>query len=466
MLTQLHIKNFKAWKDTRPVRLAPLTVLFGTNSSGKSSFGQFLLMLKQTVESPDRKSVFNTGDANSAVNLGSYSEMVHKRDPQSKIAFSYEWQLAEPLSITDPRSSQEFSGNQIAFNAEVGPAPSGQPGLTVHSLEYHLKNANKETLRVGMHPIPSKIPSRKGKYEISAKPYKLTREQMKVWQPGAPVRFYGFPGEVTAYYQNADFVQDFNLATERLFKSIYYLGPLREKAARLYHWSGGEPESVGFSGQNTVSALLSARERQINDGYKKKRKRFEELIASKLKEMGLIDSFKVNQISEKRREYEVKVKVPGAPDFVDLPDVGFGISQVLPVLVECFYAPANSIIIMEQPEIHLHPKAQTCLADLFIDVICAREDGHDRNIQLIVETHSEHFLRRLQRRIAEQAIENKKVAAYFAHLTNAEFRLDELEIDIFGNILNWPENFFGDEVGDLVAMTEAAANRQAKEKGE
>jgi predicted ATPase len=465
MLTKLRIQNFKAWKDTRSIRLAPLTVLFGTNSSGKSSLGQFLLMLKQTVESPDRKSIFNTGDSNSAVNpvnLGSYLEMVHKRDSRAKITFSYEWQLAEPLSITDPRSTQKFSGDKIAFDAEVGPVTPDQPALSVHSLEYHLKNVQQESLRVGMQPIPLK----KGKYKVSATPYELTRKQQKVWEPGAPVRFYGFPDEVTAYYQNADFVQDFNLATERLFKSIYYLGPLREKAARLYHWSGGEPESVGFSGRDTISALLAARERQINDGFRQKRKKFEELIASKLKEMGLIDSFEVNQISQKRREYEVKVKTPGATDFVDLPDVGFGISQVLPVLVECFYAPPNSIIIMEQPEIHLHPKAQTCLADLFIDVISAREDGRDRNIQLIVETHSEHFLRRLQRRIAEQAIENNKVAAYFAHLVGKEFSLDELKIDIFGNILNWPENFFGDEVGDLVAMTQAAATRQEKENGE
>jgi hypothetical protein len=58
------------------------------------------------------------------------------------------------------------------------------------------------------------------------------------------------------------------------------------------------------------------------------------------------------------------------------------------------------------------------------------------------------------------------VAAYFAHLVGKEFSLDELKIDIFGNILNWPENFFGDEVGDLVAMTQAAATRQEKENGE
>ena len=63
---------------------------------------------------------------------------------------------------------------------------------------------------------------------------------------------------------------------------------------------------------------------------------------------------------------------------------------------------------MEQPEIHLHPSAQSALADVMIDVINSRESGTDRNIQLIIETHSEHFLRRLQRRIAEGSVKGGK----------------------------------------------------------
>ncbi|MFY0576768.1 AAA family ATPase [Cystobacter fuscus] len=69
MLTQLRIRNFKAWQDTGNIRLAPLTVFFGTNSSGKTSLLQFLLMLKQTVQSPDRRRVLHFGDKHSLVNL-------------------------------------------------------------------------------------------------------------------------------------------------------------------------------------------------------------------------------------------------------------------------------------------------------------------------------------------------------------------------------------------------------------
>ena len=125
------------------------------------------------------------------------------------------------------------------------------------------------------------------------------------------------------------------------------------------------------------------------------------------------------------------------------------------------------ILFIEQPELHLHPKAQSNLADLFIDVLSSRVDGRPRDIQLVIETHSEHFLHRLQRRIAENHADHpitpEQVAAYFAHATGTDSKLEPLQIDLLGNITNWPENFFGDSMGDLVAMTRAAAERQEAE---
>jgi predicted ATPase len=134
----------------------------------------------------------------------------------------------------------------------------------------------------------------------------------------------------------------------------------------------------------------------------------------------------------------------------------------LPVLVQCFYAPPGSATILEQPELHLHPSVQGSLADLFIEAIQAGEDDKDRNIQLLVESHSEHFLRRLQRRIAEEVITPDKVAIYFCRPTPSGARMEPLELDVFGNITNWPDDFFGNEVGDLVEMTNAAIKRQAR----
>ena len=139
--------------------------------------------------------------------------------------------------------------------------------------------------------------------------------------------------------------------------------------------------------------------------------------------------------------------------------VGFGVSQVLPVIVEALYVPRRSTVIFEQPEIHLHPRVQADLADLFVDAIRARENGLPRQCQFIVESHSEHFLRRLQRRIAEKDLSADDAALYFVDTGGAGARIEALEVDPFGNIRNWPEGFFGDEMTDLVARSEAQARR-------
>ncbi|WP_339865088.1 AAA family ATPase [Paremcibacter congregatus] len=462
MLKQLQIRNFKGWKDTGTIHMAPISLFFGANSSGKSSIGQFLMMLKQTVESPDRKAVFYPGGKNSAVQLGSYQEMVFHRDSRNKISFKYLWSLPNALRIKDPMSGQSYSGNELSFQTEVGLGDKDQRTLALDNLKYEFMEESKVQLSIGME----REPDTKSKYRVDATNYTLKRKQGRVWSPGVPVRFYGFPDEVVAYHQNADFVQELNLRHEKLFRSLCYLGPLRTKAERLYSWTGIEPESVGYAGENTVAAILASRGRKISLGYKRTAKPFEEIIAIKLKEMSLIEEFRVNPISEQRQEYEVKVRTKGSKDWVDLPDVGFGVSQVLPVLVQCFYAPAGSIILMEQPEIHLHPNAQSALADVMIDVINSRENGADRNIQLIIETHSEHFLRRLQRRIAEDTVPKEKVSAYFANISKTPATLEPLQIDIFGNIQNWPENFFGDEMGDIIAQSKAAVKKRMQKSSE
>lgn len=465
MFKRLRIQNFKLWKDTGDIRMAPITLFFGANSSGKSSIGQFLMMLKQTIESPDRKTVFYPSGKNSAVQLGSFSEMVFHRKSSNKIKFRYNWSSQDTLKFKDPISNQLFSGNNLNFSAQVGLGANEQANPVVDKLKYMLFDNEMVVLSIEMQ----RKSEAKSEYKVEAKKYNLKRKPGRVWYPGAPVRFYGFPDEVVAYHQNADFVQTLNFEHEKLFRLLTYLGPLRTKTERLYSWTGMEPESVGFSGENTIAAILAARNRRISFGYKRPSKPFEEVVALQLKKMGLIESFKINPISEQRQEYEVKLRTKGSKDWVDLPDVGFGISQVLPVLVQCFYAAPGTVILMEQPEIHLHPSAQSALADVIIDVVNSREGGADRNIQLLIETHSEHFLRRLQRRIAEDVIEQNRVSAYFADISKTPATLNPLQIDLFGNILNWPEDFFGDEMGDVAEHAKAAMKKrmnQGRDKAE
>ena len=219
------------------------------------------MMLKQTVESPDRKAVFYPGGKNSAVQLGSYQEMVFHRDQTNKIAFEYQWSLQNVLKFKDPVSGQSFSGNGVDFEAEVELSDSKQNLLQVKRFKYRLLDNERQALAV---ELARKTDKRE--YAASSEQYSLVRKKMRAWALKEVVRFYGFPDEAVAYYQNAEFVQALNIEHEKLFKSIHYLGPLRTKTDRLYTWAGITPESVGFSGENTVAAILAARDRKISLG--------------------------------------------------------------------------------------------------------------------------------------------------------------------------------------------------------
>ena len=126
-----------------------------------------------------------------------------------------------------------------------------------------------------------------------------------------------------------------------------------------------------------------------------------------------------------------------------------GVFQILPTLALCYYVPEGSVLILEQPEAHLHPKAQADLADVLIDVV------KNRNIQIILETHSEHLLRRLQRRIAEEGISVSDTALYFCQVNDGTSKIERLNMDESGSITNLPQDFFGDEMSDWAAKSKA-----------
>jgi len=451
MIKELQVKNFKSWKDTGPLRLAPLTGLFGTNSSGKTSLLQLLLMLKQTVESTDRKRVLHTGDDISIVDLGTFSDLIYRHDTTVPLEISLEWGLHKPLRINDPekRDTALFEIGDLQFKVEVD--GSGTPGTPpfVRRFSYSFgQNVFGMALR---EPA-----SKKRQYELISKGYQAKKQVGRPWPLPSPVKFYGFPDEVSGYFQNVGFLSEIVLGFEGLFRQTAYLGPLREYPKRIYTWAGEEPSDVGRKGELAVPATLAARARgpYISPGHHRRRQTLEARLAHWLREMGIIESFSIKQIAQNRKDYEVTVSKTRQSPEVLITDVGFGLSQVLPVIVMCYYVEEGSILLLEQPELHLHPSAQAWLADIFIDVV------NNRGVQIIVESHSEHFLRRLQRRIAEQKIENDKTALYFCSVENSSSKTERLDVDMFGDITNWPTDFFGDEIGEITAKTEAAMRRQ------
>jgi predicted ATPase len=455
MLTHLHVKNFKAWKDTGPIRLAPLTVIFGANSAGKSSLGHLLLALQQTALSTDRKRALHLGDTSSLIDLGTFRDCLYGHDLGGSLGFELGWRLPKPLEVRDPLAmSQRYSGDHMQLSVDLVAGKAEQP--EVQSLHYSLSKGQQEVLDVDF------LRDEHRKFSLNSRLYGFKMADGRKWPLEEPDKFYRLSDVTMARFKNASFMADFALSTESILANLFYLGPLRNHPQRIYQWSGDTPSSVGPMGETTIAAILAAQAngRELNRAPKKAKQAFAEFIAAWLKDLGVIHDFAVRPVAAGRKEYEVLVKTNTKAAEVKITDVGFGVSQVLPALVQAFYAPPHSTVWMEQPEIHLHPQVQAELADVFISATQARENGKDRNVQLIVESHSEHFLNRLQRRVAEGRISSDDVAVYFCRRAGASTELEPLRLNMFGEIENWPENFFGDEMADIAGRAMAALRRK------
>ena len=456
MLTQLSFQHFKSWRNSGKIRLAPITALFGSNSSGKSSVLQMLLLLKQTAESSDRSQVLNLGDDRSLVDLGTFQEVLFGHDLTAPLQAGMAWTLPEELQIADParRAGTLFEDDEIEFSTDIEWQANGEAGLgraVVREMRYRFADETFGMTQVG----------RKGlEYELKSS-FRFTRAQGRPWPLPPPAKCYGFPDQVRAYYQNASFLSDLELQFEELFGRLFYLGPLREYPKRQYSWAGVQPADMGRRGERVVDALLASRESglKLSRGRGHRRQTVEARVAEWLKELGLITSFEVRPITKGGRLFQVWVRRDPKAAEVLITDVGFGVSQILPVITLCYYAPEGSTLLLEQPEIHLHPGVQAGLADVLVDA------AKTRGVQIIVESHSEHLLRRLQRHVAEETLSPEEAALYFCQTDKGESRLTPLDLDPYGNIRNWPKDFFGDELGEIAAMSQAALERKRRAAG-
>ena len=428
MITHIKMQNFKSWKDSGEVKLAPLTGFFGTNSSGKSSLLQMLLLLKQTV---GKDEVLFFGDESSLVNLGNFQEVIHRHELGNKLYFGMSCKLS-------------------------------------HSVPYHLISTLWQIIHFTFDTVIREVEGNQViedfRYRSLSGAAKITWEDNNLFvndQNSIPIHVQNCYGLSSS--ENSDvprILTGFTSVFEELFSHVYYLGPARVHPKRNYHWEGDHPEDIGRWGDKAIDALLSARVDKRTIQREEKEISIEDRISEWLREMDLAHSFILERTgSPSEKNYDVRIQKREHGPKVTLADMGYGLSQFLPVLVLCYYAPKGSTLILEQPGIHLHPKVQSQLADLFIEVVT------ERKLQILVESHSEHLLNRLQRRIAEEKISVDKTALYFCRNDEGVSKIERLKMDEFGNIANWPENFFGDEMGDLFAMTKAQREREKRAEG-
>jgi len=457
MLRRISLQNFKCWKEL-DIELAPITLLFGANSSGKSAILQSLLMLKQTVASRDPSQHLNFGGGTrDYVDLGSYRDLVLGHSDKLPIGMKLGW---------DTKVNAVFQHRRGYRNPRYGPTMTLEHVITwrwendvvVDKLGYRAFGDENFNCFVRMDRMGPEDYSVEHSDSLTVDYVYIDidvigEEINPASIPDAPINCYVLPlsmelGEIAADKHGHE--PRFALAFEKLTGKIRYLGPLRQKPRRFYQWTGErKTEVVEPDGADTFAVLVSS---ERDDGWLRKG------VADWLRKLDLIQDLAIRSTGSHGRFYEVLVKTDDVESA--LLDVGFGVSQVLPVITMLLSAPAGSIILLEQPWLHLHPNAQAALADLMLHA------AETRDLQLIVESHSEHIVRRMQRRIAEASPAFAKpdnIKMYYCQPSEGGATIDAVDVDRFGQISNWPEKFMGDISGDLHTMVKAALKRRRAE---
>lgn len=438
MLTHLKLENFKIWRSTGPIRLAPITLLLGTNSSGKSSLIQSLLLIRQTVKGDDPNLDLNLGnpDADDSVTLGQFKDVLCRHGA------AIEGTLTPQVGIEFRWSESVAAADSNLFSARYRQGMAG--------------SAELEYLRIGKDNQGFTVHRRKrGVYRLQIAGERNSLRQSADFRPERSFAFSA--ATLNRLGERAEPIRPTGPALLDELGRIIYLGPVRRLAQRDYVWAGRMPAHIGDDGAKAVDALIAS---GVACQLAKKRKQampaegmLFAYVLYWLREMNLADDISIRALGSSAR-HELLIENDGQAS--NLKDVGVGVSQVLPVIVAALFAQPGHIVIVEEPESHLHPLAQSKLAELLAQV------SKERNVQFIVETHSEHLFRRMQTLIAKQRITTNEAAMYFVEREGKAARMRPLELDDFGRVKNWPEGFFGDALGETREQT-ALAIQRAKE---
>jgi predicted ATPase len=264
-----------------------------------------------------------------------------------------------------------------------------------------------------------------------------------------------------------------DVATEyvQLFFSnqVKYLGPLRDEPKSVYPLAGSiDPKDIGFKGENTAAVLEVHRNTQINYlpcsvftnnnlSFKMDNKSLIEAVLDWLKYLGIAHD--IHTKDRGKLGHELTVSTLGTEDLHDLTHVGVGVSQVLPILVQSLLSEPGSTLIFEQPELHLHPRVQTRLADFFVSMIMIGK-------QCIIETHSEYMINRLRYMAAVTNGENVStdVILYFVEKEKGHSIYRPIRINKYGVIKDWPKGFFDENEENAAEILKAGIQKKQKEK--
>ena len=430
------VKKFKSIQELREFDFRSLTMLTGINSSGKTSLVQALLLLKQTLESETKEVLRLDGKYISTENE---HDLVNGKGETDNLGFVVE------LNQDDLMQLDGYTESGIAhLTYSVDFHVNG--GIYICSIKTNLVRKGGE---IGLELIASDDVRETKKYNIhlhnlsvliGGKPIDFSTPFVVSFSNFFPQFATGEDSEGNQITLKVPFIEEVETIITSLFSHICYVGPLRIKPEPIISYSNSNFRDVGINGLYTRFILHNLRDVKVNA----KETLLEATRRWICDELKLADS--IETIKDGTNSYRVVLMNHGVE--VDLCHMGLGVSQVLPIIVQGLLTPIGGLFVVDSPEVHMHPSVQAGLVDFFLSLI---KNGR----KVIVETHSDHMITRLRRRIAE-GLDPSMINLCFVTGTQTGSTYETLNIDNKGTFFGGlPNNFMDTQDADFRKIVEA-----------
>ena len=397
-ITKIAVKGFKSIAEECEIDIRPLTLLAGANSSGKSSIMQPLLLLKQTLEAPyDPGALLIDG-------------------PNVQFTFAEQF-----LSAIGEKKASCFqirieTCDIFASDSVTTTFRKGQRGIEIAGMIMESKRWDEPSHCLTLYPDmpPEEIESQADQHR------KLGDSDIVVKPSRCFLDFESEDGEITL-----------NITEDIEYHIVHtiYLPGLRGNPERTYKLSSTGPWYPGTF-ENYVVSLVYEWQETTDKRLK--------TVAGALHTLGLTGKVGTEKINDAHIELQVgrlQHDNTSETDMVNIADVGFGVSQVLPVVVALIAADPGQLVYLEQPELHLHPRAQVALARVLADAA-------KRGVRVVAETHSSLLLLGVQTLIAEGDLSPELVKLHwFTRREDGVTEVNSADVDEAGAYGEWPEDF-------------------------
>ncbi len=389
-------------------------------------------------------------------------------DASKEVSLQLRFREGSPTDSSKPVGALAPAGIEIAFrhDQDTGRAVLTRMRVT-DALDRVMLSRHEQadgTYSYNIVNPPASVPEK----EAAPETIESARDLMKAIRAQVPQKFLFDPNEVVAsiwrlrersgdskpswsipdqaaYYMAI--LSTVNKLTSDFLENVAYIGPLREPFRRHYEWGGNSPCDVGIGGSRAPE-LIAAR---WNDP------KFQKWVLAKLADFGFKGGLEVDRATN-LRGFRLMVKSSPKSEPANIADSGFGLSQVLPFIVFGGYAEAGSMLIAEQPEIHLNPKLQIRLAHLLVALV------RQRKVNVVIETHSEHLLSELRLLVAKHRLPPADLGVIYVEKGTSASSVRDVPVEPDGQVPTeaWPKGFFEEPVTQALELLSLAPFDQSE----